>query len=390
MSSPEPTAAAGLWRDACARLGEIGSEILSDPIVSTDREQAEGIRHLLRQLMFTVRSEIEYADPAHPTLFRFDDDVVKWGGPNADNHYLRAAVDPDRTYRFSADVTGVNQLILSLHEGDMQLGRFGVYGERSLEQLQVDPDGTVTVTISPDEHPGNWILSDPAARLFLVRIYVSDWGRDRIPALVLEASDPDTGPAPVTLDTMVDGLDRALNWIRDSVPFWFSYLRGLDAGERNELSPPTAPPGGASDIAYGGGLWQLADDEAWLIEFDAPDADYWSVQTCTWPFFESGDLAHQTSLNHEQSHVDDDGVVRMIVSARDPGVANWIDTEGRADGLIVYRWIWARSRPVPAGRVIPVSDATAAVPGTHPRVGPAARLDRLVERRRAVQQRFSR
>ena len=47
---------------------------------------------------------------------------------------------------------------------------------------------------------------------------------------------------------------------------------------------------------------------------------------------------HQSSLNGFQAVLDDDGVFRAVVSARDPGVANWLDTAGhgqRADDLQV-------------------------------------------------------
>ena len=40
-----------------------------------------------------------------------------------------------------ADVTGLRQAIFSLVDGDMHLGRFGVFGERTLDELEVPVDG---------------------------------------------------------------------------------------------------------------------------------------------------------------------------------------------------------------------------------------------------------
>mgnify|MGYP000287624756 CR=1 FL=1 len=33
--------------------------------------------------------------------------------------------------------------------------------------------------------------------------------------------------------------------------------------------------------------------------------------------------------------VDDDGVIRLVLSHTDPGVANWLDASGRRSGLLV-------------------------------------------------------
>ena len=55
---------------------------------------------------------------------------------------------------------------------------------------------------------------------------------------------------------------------------------------------------------------------------------------------DSGDFAnHQTSLNLTQAHVDADDRVRLVVAATDPGVPNWIDTEGRPFGLVFWRFM---------------------------------------------------
>ena len=45
----------------------------------------------------------------------------------------------------------------------------------------------------------------------------------------------------------------------------------------------------------------------------------------------------QTSLNHKQTRVGPDDVATVVVSAADPGVANWLDTEGRPEGLLTLR-----------------------------------------------------
>ena len=380
------------WQEFCGRLSDAGAAVLADPMVTSDRDRAEGLRYLTRQTTFALQHAMEFRDPDFPAFHRFDDDVTKWGGPNADNNYLRCAIDPGGTYRLTADVTGCREAILSLGEGDMQLGRYGVFSEVSLRDLQID-DNRLEIIISPDEHPRNWMATDPVVRQLSVRVYVVDWANDAIPEFHIERIDG-THPRPVelTIERAVAGLDEAAHWIETSMPFWLRYIENarLD-GMDNVLFSPGGAKGGAVNIVYGAGYWNLSDDDAWMITFDQPDAFHWSIQTHTWPWFESGDLAHaQTSINDRQCHVDADGKVRVVVSHRDPGVPNWIDTEGRPVGMVAYRWIWATTTPTPDSEVIALAAVASTMPDGHPHVDDTARTAALSARRKAVHRRFRR
>ena len=47
---------------------------------------------------------------------------------------------------------------------------------------------------------------------------------------------------------------------------------------------------------------------------------------------------HQTSLTKAQSHADPDGKFRYVVSERNPGIANWLETCGHPQGVMMLRW----------------------------------------------------
>ncbi len=47
---------------------------------------------------------------------------------------------------------------------------------------------------------------------------------------------------------------------------------------------------------------------------------------------------HQTSLTRAQSQADPDGMLRYVISERDPGVANWLETCGHPQGVMMLRW----------------------------------------------------
>ena len=395
----EPPAADSLdpvavWRDFCDRIAEAGAAVLRDPAAAGARNQAEGLRCLSRQLVFAVQDAVEFSDADFPAFHRFDDDVTKWGGPNTDNNYLRCSIDPAGRYRLTADVAGCRDAILSLHEGDMQLGRPGVFSECSLHDLTLE-GGRLEVMIGPDRPAGtvNWMATNPAASRLGIRVYVCDWNADAVPDFYIERLDrAGDRPQRLTVAHMAEALREAAGWVEASVPFWLRLVEGIrQRNGDNVLTPPLPAQGGADNIAYGGGFWNLDDDEAWLITFEPPDAFTWSIQTHTWPWFESGDLAHaQTSLNDTQAHTDSDGVVRAVVCHQDPGTPNWIDTEGRPVGMCIYRWVGASSMPEAAATVVPLADLRRHLPAHHPAITAAERRSVLDARRRGVHRRFRR
>ncbi len=379
------------WHAFCDRLRAAGDTILGDEFPDTPRDHAEGLRWLTRLIGYATRMEIEAGDPLHPCFVRYETPHSQWGGPNPDNVYLRANVDPSRTYRVWGDARGLRQAIFSLNEGDMQLGEFGVFSERSLDALEVEADGRLEIWLSPDPQPRNWMPTDPAGRLFTIRTYQSDWVEDAAPVFHIERVGAEGVPPPVYEPAaLVAALDRSAHWIERTATFWNQYTRaGWKHATPNVANPARPAKGGADNILYGSCFFELTPGEALLVECDAPDADYWSFTLHTLGWLESGAFAdRQTSLSAHQAHVDADGRLRVVVSEVDPGTPNWIDSEARPRGLLVYRWVWARSNPVPSARVLALSEVRGALPEAHPQIDPPARRAALARRREAAWNRF--
>ena len=361
-----------------------------DPLVS-ETDRALCARHVTRQLVMALQSELEFGDAANPMFHRYEEPWVQWGGPNPDNVYTRAAVDPAGTYRVTGNVAGVRTALFSLVDGDMHLGKYGVFSEHALADLDVAADGSLELWISPDRHERNWMESHADARLLLVRQYLCDWTHDRAATLTIERLDTRAvSPAGLGPPDVAAALDRAATWVEQSVAYWHSYVeRARETLPRNAVAPPGTPRGGAPTIAYGAGWWRLEPGEALLVTTDVPDADYWAWTVHHRYRLDSGDFANrQTSLNLAQAFADADGRVRIVVAAADPGVPNWIDTEGRLEGMLVYRSIGTRSRPVPEARVVPTADVRAYLPATHPVTDVAERRARLAQRRAGVLARY--
>jgi len=379
------------WQEFCDRLRAAGDRILEPDFPDDERTRTEGFRSLLRLLNYSTHLEVEAGDPLFPDFVRYQEPHSQWGGPNPDNTYLRAVIDPTQTYKIWADVDGMLQAIFCQHEGDMQLEQYGVYHERDLDEFEVDDDGFLELILSPDEHEGNWIPTHPDARLFTIRIYVSDWESHTAPTFHIEREGFEgVAPPPPTPGQLARGLDRAIDWVEKTCVYWNGFVqKRFDAATPNVAGEVRSTPGGAENIAYGSCSWDLTDDEALLLTCEVPVAQYWSFTIHTMTWLESGDFPRrQTSLSGDQVSLDDDGKVRIVLSRQDPGVPNWIDTEGRPRGLLAYRWAWAETRPTPTAQVVPLAELFEHLPEDHPQVGPEQRRQQLSVRREALWNRY--
>jgi hypothetical protein len=374
------------WHDFCDKLKSVGDHITTDAYSAEPRDRTEGFRYLTRMMSYAMRMEIECGDAEFPQLCRYENPFDQWGGPNPDNTYLRCAIHPDYEYRVWGNLTDMRQIIISLQEGDMQLKQYGVYSEQGLDNWKVGPDGEWEMIISSVKPAGdvNWMPMHELARMFQVRIYLSDWVNDTSPTLHIErVGGEGLAPPPPDPAKLAVALDRAANWVAESASYWNVYTRkGFERATPNVTSPAISTPGGADNIKYGSCFWDLADDDAIVIECDEPEAQYFNFCIHTLDWLESGDFANrQVSLAGHQLHRDTDGKIRVVLSSTDPGVPNWIDAEGRKTGMLVYRFVWATSNPVPIGELVKVGDVRSKMPADHPVIDVAERRRRLSARR---------
>ncbi|HEV7359810.1 MAG TPA: hypothetical protein VGN92_01815, partial [Mycobacterium sp.] len=136
------------------------------------------------------------------------------------------------------------------------------------------------------------------------------------------------------------------------------------------------------------GRWELHPDEALIVEVEPPEGIYWSFSIGN-PWWETIHYGrHQSSLNAHQAAVDSDGVVRVVLCERDPGVANWLDTAGHSNGPIILRCVRTKTAPTPSTRVVPFDQVHAELPPDTTTVDAAERASILAGRRKAVRERF--
>ena len=179
-------------------------------------------------------------------------------------------------------------------------------------------------------------------------------------------------------------MERACDWATQSLRFWRDYVECRAATFDAERVRATLDP--TRRRANDRVRWQDGGTSpkgtALVVSSDVPDADYWGWTMHTRWWLDSGAFDERsTSINHAQAHVDTDGRYRVI-HASDPGTANWIDITDHPSGLLVYRYVGARTRPVPEAELVTVDDVRSRVPRRSPERDTRDRPARRLRRRR--------
>jgi hypothetical protein len=234
-----------------------------------------------------------------------------------------------------------------------------VLGAFSDRDFDVAPDGSFHLTLGGASGPGKHVAT-PAGRLVsvLFRDTMSDWEDQRPARLSIVQPDP-IEAKPFNRDEL---RRLVVGRLGDHVRSWSKFPEfGFGGGLKpNTHSPVMKRDGGWGFLA--GVRFSLADDEAVAVTLARGDAKYLGFQV-TDPWAVTADSSkYLTSLNLAQATPDKDGNYTYVISPRDPGVANWLDTTGLHDGFGVIRW-----QGVPPGakgdellrgfRIIKVADA---------------------------------
>ena len=378
------------WDILLDSLRNVGEVLRSERAPSGPAEQASGYRHLLVLLALAIDEALRPSDASDPHFAPANvDAVLKWGMDCPDAAYTGCALLPGATYRVHGRRGTVRYLgfqVMSAIESSANV---------VADDLDIAPDGTFELLLSPDERPGNWMPTSDRASSLVVRQFFYDWNEEQAARLEIECLDPPSGRTaaePVSPEAVARELVAIGEFVEASIAFWLDIEDSGRAQGINVFREPAALTGmgAAAENVSVWGSWQLAPDEALLIEVTPPESLYWSVALGN-HWWETIDYAaHQSSLNGHQAVVDPDGVFRAVVSQADPGIANWLDPAGQGQGPMIFRWLRASHAPVPATRVLPLRDVLGALPADTARVDPETRLATIERRRAGVRRRFCR
>ncbi|MEM1112604.1 MAG: hypothetical protein AAGI11_11910 [Pseudomonadota bacterium] len=370
----------------------------ASPFFDDDQARAEAYRSVLYATVGSIKAG---ALQSHdfPRFSRAVDWTSKAGLDNPDNNYYIALIDDDAEYRISGKRGTTANLIFQL-----VIGQPAVRGAGSSTNVSVlydrdmvfDEAGNYEVVVSrQDPGPGvNWLPNGEGAQTILLRFTYNDWAGESHRAPYIEKIGREGAHAPrLSSDAMAFGLreaavslyDRTATWLDFSTKAWT--LRG-----GNSITEARPSRGGLVGQYSAFGNWELEDDEALILSTSRSAADYQGIELGNL-WFVSLDYETRTStLNLSQMHCGADERCHAVISHRDPGVQNWLDTEGHRRGLIMMRWQGLPAplaeQMQPEARVVPFARLRDELPADIPAFSSEERREQIDARRRAVHQRF--
>jgi hypothetical protein len=378
------------------------------PVPPDPRNLAEGYRYLMGFVHNAIERAF-HEDPARPVFRNVLSIFNRATIDNADAIYFHAPIDGRASYcirgrvgdhaawRGEPPASGSGRAPhyvifeasaggLAGDSGDLSELRPGVKkrtGWLDSSRIEVAEDGSFEILLAPERpegHVGNFVSTRAVrsasadgdggedsvrhASHISGRQLFYDWASEEaIHLSITQLGVEGAGPPAYDPDRAAAELRRCGALVRGQMHFWNAFWTVLMGtyGHREGGIPGVEFPrnafnrinaasgatgGGQSTNLYAGGVFELGPDEALIVENRVPlEPQYMGFQLSNlWG--ESIEYASALgSLNASQWEADPDGVVRLVVAHRDPGVPNWLDTTGHREGFLTPRWAYTDTPP---------------------------------------------
>jgi hypothetical protein len=282
--------------------------------------------------------------------------------------------------------------------------------------LVVNPDGTFTVDIGPTEPTGavNFINDTDATTngdaSLLIRDILGNWAQGpgsisihcvsdcpaffSIPSTGLfpgaDASAAEIGSLAGTSTPQITSVDSLLTTLFTAFsnivgPFnqenmGLAQVAGIDLAPNtmSALAPETSVfATGLPSADVSGGNFDLSPDQALIVQVPDVPSGYSGIELMNVFGAALPYTLAQTTLNNTTAFADPDGYTYYVVSATNPGVANWLDSSGVSRGEIFARFENLPDGTDPTGlpvttEVVPLADVAGYLPADTPTLSPAA------------------
>jgi hypothetical protein len=367
------------------------------------RDQADLFPNMIDEYLFHHAFRAANGDGNYPEVARFMVPAHHWFGRDVPGSRW-AGDSPDFIYRTIPIAHGGRYEIRGTNAGSVPpTVNYSLMGDSTaspvtqflLDSLDMtfEADGSFLITIDSEPANGrpNHIQTKPGADFLMIRDALLDWNSQKPNALEVARLDPD-GP-PRSEDEMARHYARiALDGV-----YYAYYCTQSGSGQApNEIRTPmsSAAFGGmASQVGTKANLVMTADD-ALIVRSNLAGAGFSNVVLTDVFHMSIGYWERTSSLNARQMTPDNDGDYTFVISARDPGIHNWLDNGGQTRMIFGQRW-QAFARDVPRidpwmnGRLVKFDDLAKELPGGVRTIDSAGRAAQLAERLAGFQRRFA-
>lgn len=312
-------------------IAEAEKLIEGAPFIRTEQDLLEGYDYLAGRIRMAMQMAFDH-DLERPLFINPTHQFSRQGLDNPDAIYFNAYLKEGAEYVVrgvrgtSADLSF--QVMAGAYSADSAASSMLAFDDRALD---VKDDGSFEFTY----------VAEPGAKTMIVREVFNDWDTEQRGQLWIERTDTvGRAAAPLSRERLAKKYEVAAKLLTGSIQTWFAFPQFFQYQE--PVNRPTAPqstPGGLSSQRSSIGHYELADDEALVVTVpECADCAYQAIQIGSDWYASTDYETHQTSLTKAQAVTDPDGQMRFVISAGNPGVANWLECLGHRTGAIMLRW----------------------------------------------------
>ena len=341
---------------------------LSNDTAVDERDAAEGYRfftHLLRAGLSTYLDN----DPERPRFtplcstrfkqpFAHDSATVDVTGPVPYAVYDLAPMSGDAAYVIRGTRGTVGYVSFFLYSGGGWTGhmpeRLGAH--LHINDVVCDAEGAFEIYVGRTAPEGtkNFLELDDDAHSLLIRQFFKDPDTETAAMYNIETV-PSPGRTPPLTDAELARRFRSVatymrelgnNYLEqfgrmfavgdDVTPneFVFTHIGGHEY-ERGAKAGMYV----SQDHWYVYSFYELGPDDALVMRVDPPRSDWWGIYAQNrYVQTNVDDLYARNFVSNGNVVLEADGSALIVASHRDPGVPNWLDTDGRESGQLLMLW----------------------------------------------------
>ncbi|WP_072807102.1 hypothetical protein [Rhodococcoides yunnanense] len=309
------------------------------PHIRDEQDLVEGYEYLAGSIRASIQMSWAY-DKEFPFFASSTGPFTKMGLDNPDTLYFHANIRDDCEYVVSGRRGTTTDLSFQILKGDYSPvdvpDSLTAFDDR---QIHLDADGAFELRFGrASDLPNHFTLGEGSSMLVVREVY-SDWSAERGTLTIARVGEEGEAPAPRSKDAVAKRYSTAGKMLLGRLNTFLQFPRWFYLNlEVNTMTEPRLTPGGLSTQYSSAGHYELTDDQAMIITVPKSDAPYQGFQLGSMWYISLDYINHQTSLTSEQAQTDPDGNIRLVISERNPGVANWIETLGHARGYAQFRW----------------------------------------------------
>ena len=368
-----PTASRTALAEFIALLQEVDEHWCGPERNLNSAEDVAGSHRALMHILEASLVGYFEQDAGNPDFRRIVTPSRKLTGDNSDAIYFDAPLSSEHSYVIQGNMQGAVYFSLTIEEGaaDGHLAKNtgGVINDADLE---IDSNGHFTVYLGGEARDRNWLPLGAGASRVTTRHYFEHTAPaamdpDLEPRMRIECLDNNTIPAPPNDNSVAAGIRRVCNAVRsrtlDMPAMASGELPAFMALTPNEFPQPQTPGNfglAAFDAHYSMAPFFIGEDEALVITGRWPDCRFGNV--CLWNRFQQtyDYTSRSVSLNRNQTTLEQDGSFKMILAHEDPGLHNWLDTEGNLFGMVFWRFFLVDGEAeTPRATVVKLADIRA-------------------------------